>query len=120
MIIDITPVPKPRQTRADKWKKRPSVLRYRAFADEVRYKILDKDMNGKAITFGMPMPKSWSKKKRIDMDGKPHTQRPDIDNLAKALFDALYALYEDDSCIHTVALKKVWSKNGYVKIEIGQ
>jgi len=32
----ITPVPKPRQTRSDKWKQRPCVMRYRAFADEVR------------------------------------------------------------------------------------
>ena len=39
MIYDITPCPKPRQTQSDKWKKRPPVLRYRAFADEVRLKI---------------------------------------------------------------------------------
>ena len=75
------------------------------------------DLNNNSITFGMPMPNSWSKKKKLEMDGQPHTQRPDIDNLAKALFDALY---EDDSGIHTVALKKVWSVNGYIKFEIGQ
>ena len=33
------------------------------------------------VSFIMPMPKSWSKKKRAAMDGKPHTARPDIDNL---------------------------------------
>ena len=31
---DITPVPKPRQTQRDKWKRRDVVMRYRAFADE--------------------------------------------------------------------------------------
>lgn len=34
----ITPVPKPRQTQADKWKQRPAVMRYRAFADEAPLK----------------------------------------------------------------------------------
>ncbi|MBC8923069.1 RusA family crossover junction endodeoxyribonuclease, partial [Escherichia coli] len=32
----ITPLGKPRMTRADKWKQRPPVLRYRVFCDEVR------------------------------------------------------------------------------------
>lgn len=31
-IYDITPIGKPRMTRADKWKQRPPVMRYRAFA----------------------------------------------------------------------------------------
>ena len=30
-VYDITPMGKPRMTRADKWKKAPEVLRYRAF-----------------------------------------------------------------------------------------
>ena len=60
MKIDITPVPKPRQTRSDKWRTRPPVMRYRAFADEIRLRIGSIDLNGYAITFGMPMPKSWS------------------------------------------------------------
>ena len=32
----IKPVPKPRMTQRDAWDKRPCVLRYRAFKDEVR------------------------------------------------------------------------------------
>ena len=32
-IYDITPIGKPRMTRADKWKQRPAVMRYRAFCD---------------------------------------------------------------------------------------
>ncbi len=35
--IDV--VGKPRMTQRDKWKKRPCVLRYRAFADELRLKV---------------------------------------------------------------------------------
>ncbi|HGV3500426.1 TPA: RusA family crossover junction endodeoxyribonuclease, partial [Klebsiella michiganensis] len=37
-IYDITPIGKTRMTRADKWKQRDVVLRYRAFCDEVRLK----------------------------------------------------------------------------------
>ena len=116
ILLDITPVPKPRQTRADKWKQRPSVLRYRAFADELRLKLpRDVNLNWSSIHFNLPMPKSWSKKKKAEMDCTPHTQKPDIDNLLKALLDAHYA---DDSGIHALTMiRKSWSKTGYIKIE---
>ncbi len=116
MWIDITPVPKPRQTRADKWQKRPAVIRYRAFADELRYKAGKIDLNHHSLTFGLPMPKSWSEKKKQAMDGQPHTQKPDLDNLLKAVGDALNT---DDSGIHTLdKIKKVWSRNGYILFEV--
>lgn len=35
-VFDICPLPKPRMTQRDRWAKRPAVLRYRAFCDEVR------------------------------------------------------------------------------------
>jgi hypothetical protein len=35
-IANLKPVPKPRQTRSDKWKQRPCVMAYRTFADELR------------------------------------------------------------------------------------
>lgn len=116
MKYPITPVPKPRQTQRDKWLNppRPEVARYRAFADEVRGEGV-KFSNGNSITFGLPMPKSWSKKKRAEQDGKPHTQVPDADNLEKALFDAIF---KDDSHIwHIGEVKKLWSVEGYIIIE---
>ena len=114
MIYSITPVPKPRQTRSDKWKKRPAVLRYRSFADEIRLRFpQDFDINGSRITFHMPMPKSWSKKKKAEMVGRPHQQRPDIDNLAKSLLDALYG---DDSHIWNISLVKKWAVEGSIEI----
>jgi hypothetical protein len=63
-IYDITPLGKPRMTRADKWKTRPAVMRYRAFCDEVRLRKIHLPESGAHITFVMPMPPSWSKKKR--------------------------------------------------------
>ena len=115
MIYTITPVAKPRQTRADKWKKRPAVLKYRAFADECRLKIKGVNLDHKAITFHLPMPASWSQKKRNEMNWRLHRQRPDIDNLAPALFDARDVA---DSTIAHVMLTKRWGIEG--SIEIGE
>ena len=114
MIYDITPVPKPRQTQSDKWKKRPSVMRYRAFADEVRYKRVDMPEFGSHVIFYMPMPKSWSKKKKKEMAGTAHQQKPDVDNLIKALKDSLFA---DDSHIWDYRITKIWSEMGGIEIK---
>ena len=102
-------------TRADKWKKRPATTRYWAFKDAVRLLMPKRlDLNYRHIEFGVPMPKSWSKKKKAAMRGKPHVQRPDLDNYLKALFDALY---EEDCAIHCLAqVKKVWADKGYLWI----
>ncbi|MDX8400819.1 MAG: RusA family crossover junction endodeoxyribonuclease [Gallionellaceae bacterium] len=113
MRYEITPVPKPRQTRADKWKKRPCVMRYREFADKVRAAGISID-DSSFITFVMPMPKSWGKKKRAEMDGQPHRQKPDIDNLAKAIFDAVH---EDDAFISVLFARKLWGKSGSVNVD---
>ena len=115
-VVDITPVPKPRMTRRDKWAKRDCVVRYFAFSQELNLKMpKDIDLNGYTLTFGIPMPKSWSKKKKAAHDGKPHKQRGDLDNYCKALLDALYL---EDCHIHDVALKKVWARNGFILFEI--
>ena len=118
IILSITPVPKPRQTRADVWKKRPAVMRYRAFADEVRLKLPSYvDLNCKHITFFLPMPKSWSNLKKIRMQSTPHKQKPDLDNLLKALLDAHMS---DDSGIHRLgSIAKVWSTEGAITIDGG-
>lgn len=83
-IYYINPVPKPRMTQRDAWKKRPVVVKYHAFCDEMRANHFTLPESGAHLTFVIPMPKSWSKKKRIEMNGKPHQQRPDVDNLIKA------------------------------------
>ena len=104
----ITPVAKPRQTRSDKWKKRPAVMRYRAFADEVRAAGVEIGET-LSVVFHMPMPKSWSKKDRTEMLGKPHQQKPDIDNLVKALLDAVLG---DDSHVYEIRAVKFWDEVG--------
>lgn len=114
MIIDITPVSKPRQTRADKWKQRPAVMRYRAFADELRLKVGKyKPGYHVSVVFIVPMPKSWSKKKKVEMNTKPHQQKPDIDNYVKAFLDALC---EDDSHVYWLEAVKIWGYEGKIII----
>jgi len=111
MYYDITPVSKCRMTRRDKWLKRPCVLKYRAFKDECRLKNV-KLYPSMKILFYMPMPKSWSKKKREEMAGKPHQVTPDLDNILKGLMDIL----EDDSHIWDVHATKIWSTVGGMDI----
>ncbi len=107
--LKILAVPKPRMTRADTWKKRPCVVKYWAYKDELRWLFEKEDIkiDGRIfIDFYIPMPRSWSKKKKKELDGKFHDKRPDIDNLVKGVMDALY---EEDSHIHTICCKKYWS-----------
>ncbi|HED2371685.1 TPA: RusA family crossover junction endodeoxyribonuclease [Citrobacter freundii] len=112
-VYDITPMGKPRMTRADKWKKRPEVLRYRAFCDEVRLQGVELPESGSHVTFILPMPASWSKKKRAEFNGKPHQTKPDFDNMMKALKDAIY---EDDAHIWDSRVTKLWGERGQIII----
>lgn len=106
-------VPKPRMTVSDRWKKRPAVMRYWEYKDKVRklgieYKV------GHDIIYTLAMPKSWSKKKKEEMNGKPHEQKPDIDNLQKALFDAIF---DEDKHIHLVGKqRKIWGYESSIEI----
>ena len=119
MILNIAPCAKPRMSRADKWKKRQCVVNYFAFRDMVRQEIssiyFGKHMGFELdIVFLVKMPKSWSKKKRTTMSGKPHQQTPDIDNYIKGLFDALY---KEDKFVWNVSAKKLWTyKEGQIII----
>ena len=71
------------------------------------------------LAFRMPMPASWSKRRRSEMDGQPHTQKPDIDNLAKAIMDALNGVaWVDDGQVFTVGSIKGWGPAGAVLVEI--
>jgi hypothetical protein len=69
---DITPVSKPRMTQRDRWHKRPATAAYWAFKAEVRLLGINMPESGYHITFVIPMPKSWSQKKRAQLNGKAH------------------------------------------------
>lgn len=117
IMYSVTPVAKPRMTRRDTWKQRKCVMKYRDYCDRLR--ALNAQIeNGCSITFILPMPESWSKRKKELMAGKPHEQRPDIDNLCKGYMDALL---EEDSRIHTLGgLRKRWGHQGEIHIMLGE
>lgn len=110
---NITPAPKPGQTRSERRQKRPAVMRYRAFCNAVRPAGITLPDADRHVTFVLPMPAPWSGKKRAQMDGKPHQQRPDRDNLEKALPDAFFS---EDCGIRDGHTTKVRGKTGQIII----
>lgn len=114
MRYQITPVPKPRMTRRDQWgtNKRPIVAKYHDFKDEVRaagIALEDKIF----VEFYIPMPKSWSKKKKNEMFCQPHKQKPDLDNLIKALLDACMM---EDCTVWNIQARKYWHHEGGIVV----
>lgn len=124
LVLDITPMGKPRMTQQDKWKKRPVIVRYRKYADALRllcqinkFELPDE----LSITFVLPMPKSYLTKKGEVRKGKKeqgvdfgakHQVKPDLDNMIKGVQDVLA---KSDSFIHTYKnCTKVWGREGKI------
>ena len=98
------------------WKKRVIVLQYWAYRDEIFYRALSQGYRPSfelIMEFIIPMPKSWSKKKKAKMVGKPHQQTPDLDNLIKSLD----AIVPDDCGIWDKSAKKFWAETGRIRLE---
>ena len=73
---------------------------------------------GLALRFGLPIPKSISKKKKKALHYV--SKRPDIDNLAKAVMDAInqVGIWEDDSQIAVLEVSKTYEEEPSCKILI--
>lgn len=70
------------------------------------------------VKFYMPMPPSWSQKKKNRMCFELHESKPDVDNLIKALKDSLVA---KDSTISDYRSSKFWySGTGHIEITMGE
>ena len=103
LIFDVVPVGAVRMTQSDKWKINPNhpdpkkrqrveVAKYFQFKDMVRQQA--SQMNYKMgdtleVIFCVPMPLSWSEKKKQRMNKLPVKTRPDVDNYVKAFMDTL-------------------------------
>lgn len=105
----ITPVSAPRQVGRDAWDPSPHVQRYRAYRDELRARRVHVPEPFHHAIFVLPMPKSWSAKRRLELHGQPHQQKPDRDNLEKALLDACFG---EDSHIWDGRTTKLWGERG--------
>lgn len=125
VVFPVVPMGKPRMTQRDKWARRPAVMRYRAFKDELRSAMTNQPDLRLAIAQGaidrvswtayLPIPASWPAKKKALLAGAPHRQKPDRDNIDKALLDALFA---DDSGIASGHLTKRWDDGRGPRIEV--
>lgn len=109
----VEPMAAPRMTQRDRWSKRPVVQRYFAFRDQVRQNQVLIPESGAHITFVLPMPPSWPKAKRAKHAWQPHQQRPDVDNLAKALLDAVF---DEDCRVHDIRVSKIWGDYGMIVV----
>ena len=115
MLIPIAPVPKPRMTQSDRWKKRPATTRYWDYKDALCLLVREEIPSVVKVRFNVPMPNSWSKKRRAEMNGQPHQQKPDVDNYAKAFMDALCA---DDSHVYDLHATKYWAEEGSIELTV--
>jgi Holliday junction resolvase RusA-like endonuclease len=124
IILNITPITHVRTTQGDRIffripreKLRPSGLKrliriekynnYKlSLLSEAKSKGFKMPHQGASIKFFIPVPKSWSKKKKKQYHKQLHQSRPDLDNLLKAMTDSLCE--EDKYIAHYGELAKYW------------
>lgn len=71
-----------------------------------------------SLVFHMPIPKSWSQKKRGQAicDDLKHTSKPDLDNLIKAVKDGLNGIvWADDAQVVRVVAEKRYNETPRVE-----
>lgn len=66
------------------------------------------------ILFYMPIPDSWSTKKKLNHKNTPHICKPDTSNLLKFVEDCgVGVLYHDDCIIYSVNVKKLYDDGNH-------
>lgn len=71
------------------------------------------------VSFHMPFPASYPKKKREALAGDYHTLKPDLSNLVKFYEDALNGLlWVDDQQIARITTRKIWDYEGKTVIKV--
>ena len=65
------------------------------------------------------VPDSCSKRDKARLPGLPYTKKPDFDNLAKIVCDALNGIaYDDDSRIYLSTTEKRYAPDGVARMEV--
>ena len=126
-IFDIVPMGGVRMTKSDTWKlnpnhpdplkrQRPAVTKYFAFktllllqANQMEY-TLGKHLEA---VYLIPMPASWSNKKKERMNRLPCETKPDTDNITKAVKDTLK---KNDAEVWWEKAEKRWAYKGSIII----
>lgn len=127
IIVDYPPVPKgrPRFTRSGIAYTPSNTRQYedivRLYARTAKICALTGDIRA-VICFYMPIPKNWSKrKKQLAVNGEIRPSvKPDLDNLCKAVLDALNGgiAYHDDKQLVELHLSKMYSDHPRTEIEL--
>lgn len=65
------------------------------------------------IQASFQIPKGTSKKRAAEMDGKVYPHKPDCDNIAKVILDALNGIaYDDDGQVVSLTVEKRYREKG--------
>ena len=124
-ILNVTPMGAVRMTQSDRWKTNPNHIdpRKRQRSAVQRYFAFKTQLLAEAKKVGfelgecldmvylIPMPKSWSNKKKEKMNGLPCKSKPDTDNITKAIKDTLKA---EDGDVWYEKAEKRWAFNGSI------
>jgi len=116
--IIINPMGAVRTTQAGKFADK-RYHRYREYKTELRLLLkqvgIHKCPARFIIKFVLPFPASYSDRKKDLLRDKPHTQKPDLDNLVKGFMDCFGT---DDSGVHAITMLKVWGDEGKIILGI--
>ena len=126
-LFDVIPFGAPRLTQSDKWKTNPNhpdplkrqrkvVTQYFDFKNRLVQQAIEMGFELEQIfdaVYLIPMPNSWSAKKKEKMNGLPCEVQPDTDNITKAIKDTLR---KSDSDIWFEKAEKRWAYHGSIII----
>ncbi len=126
-LFDVVPMGAVRMSQSDKWKTNPNhfdpkkrereaVTRYRYFKSVIRNQANEMKFELKGVlevVFLVPMPSTWSEKKKQRENKKPVKTRPDIDNYVKAFMDAIAA---EDGYVWKINAEKRYAFKGSILV----
>jgi Holliday junction resolvase RusA-like endonuclease len=126
LFIPVEPMGAVRMTQMGKFKS-PSARRYLLYKSHLQWQA---KLQGKGefypsgplevdIKFIMPIPDSYSKKKKASLIGEYHIKKPDTDNLVKGVFDSLNKiLWQDDNQVSKIKAIKVYGNSPRIEVEV--
>ena len=120
--VDPVPASRPRVTRWGTYYGK----KYKGFKEQMKNILTDyhattmlEGLVCANMTFFIPVPKSWSKKKKELHIGKYCNNNADLDNYEKAILDALNGhYYLDDRQIVEQSSRKIYAEFGSIHIKI--
>lgn len=128
VTIPVKPMGAVRMTGRGKFIK-PNAQRYLTYKKFIQMHVLRQVkkhelLNGPlevTVWFIMPIPQSWSNKKKVAAIGEWHCKKPDIDNLVKGLFDSMNQLiWQDDNQVAVLTTKKIYGNEPMIEVYVSE